>query len=69
MTQDPLPPRHRWEPDDGRLTKPKDIVEVGCADCGALIQPTMNERGDVRCSSCRASHVASVIGARRAAAE
>ena len=41
------------------------MAEVACADCGTRVFPTLTERGDIRCSSCRAARVVATVGSRR----
>lgn len=48
---------------------PSEACRTQCCECEATVHPTLTEHGDIRCSSCRAKHIISVISARCAAAE
>lgn len=38
--------------------------ETLCSDCNARVLPTLNERGEIRCSSCRAGHITDITARR-----
>lgn len=52
---------------EGQIVDGLYLHEAPCVDCNTRVLPTMNERSEIRCSSCRAGHITDIIAARMGA--